>query len=93
MLEFDSKDPADTDDFRVDLPVADGDTVSAVNSVTIKPTGQMTETVGSRVVDTTGIQMRMVGGRANVDYLVTINYTTAGGRIKERSVKVPVRDK
>ena len=91
MLKFDPKDPADTDDFRIDLPLASGDTVSSITSVTITPTGEMTETTGSRVVDTTGVTIRLVGGKPKI-YTVTVKYATAAGRTKERSVLVPVEE-
>lgn len=92
MLLFDPKDPIDTDNFRVGLPLATGDTVSSITSITITPAGELTENAGSRVVNTTGVTMNLTGGKANRDYYVGIRFVTAAGLTKERTVIVPVRD-
>ena len=85
MLAFSPKDPADTDDFRVNLPLAVGDAVASIQAVTVSPSG-LSESVPDRVLDGTGLTMRFSGGLDGVDYRVTIRYATTAGRIRSGSV-------
>ncbi len=82
------KDPGDRTDYVVDYEEwLDGDTVSSV-SWTI-PAG-LTQYASSNT--TTAATLWLTGGTHGQDHIITCQATTAGGRIKQRSFKIMVRN-
>jgi hypothetical protein len=82
------KDPGDRLDYQVDYSAwLDGDTLSA-SSWTV-PSG-LTQYAAS--FSATGATVWLSGGTHGQDYVVTNQVTTAGGRIKQQSFTVQVRN-
>jgi hypothetical protein len=86
-----TKDPAAVLDYEVDWSkwlAGDGDTIFA-HEVTA-PTGI---TVDSSTRTSTAVTFWLSGGTVGQQYIVTVQITTAAGRIDERSMFFNVRDR
>lgn len=82
------KDPSDRLDYQIDWTAwLDGDTISA--SAWTVPSGL---TQYSAANSTTVATIWLTGGTAGSEYLVTNQITTAGGRIKQRGLRIIVRE-
>lgn len=81
-------DPDSTDDFVFQLaPELDGDTISSVSFVL--PDG-LTSVSTSNTTTTATIFLR--GATCGVTYRVTCRYITAGGRTRDKTIRVLGRD-
>ena len=89
--KWDDKDPDDVLDYEIDwstwLTASGGDTISS--STWTVPTG-ITKTTDSHTTTTTTIWLS--GGTAGTTYTLTNEIVTAGGRTKDQSVRVKVKD-
>lgn len=82
------KDPSDRLDYQVDFTDwLDGDTIS-----TVAWTVQSGITQYATSFDTTTSTIWLTGGTHGQDYTITCQATTAGGRIKQQSFTILVRD-
>jgi len=87
-IEVFLKDPSDRTDYGFDwTDWLAGDTISA--SAWTLPTG-LTDYSDSNT--TTSTTIWITGGTHGTDYLITNQITTAGARIKQRSIKIMVRE-
>lgn len=86
-----NKDPDDTLDFPFDwslwLTESGGDTIG---SVTVTVSSGLT--MGSVTFTTTAVIAWVSGGTAGEVYTISCKVTTAGGRIKERTIRVKVKE-
>ncbi|MCE9566366.1 MAG: hypothetical protein K8U57_30450 [Planctomycetes bacterium] len=83
------KDPGDRVDYLVDYTDWLGtDTITGTPSWTV-PTGLTNYAVSNT---TTGATIWLTGGTHGNDYTVTCQVTTTGGRIKQQSFTIKVRD-
>lgn len=91
-LRWPDKDPADVWDFTLDARAwmsAVSDTLGSVTA-TVAPSGL---TVQSTAVTADGLAtLRLSGGAAGTDYLVTMTLATDGGRTLQRSVQIRVEE-
>lgn len=92
-LAWPPKDPGDTLDYVFDIAPAltanPGDGISALN-VTISPDQPGDLDLASASVDGARAVLWLTGGQAGVNYTVTVNVTTGGGRTLARSIALPV---
>lgn len=77
--------------FQCAARLASGETVTAVNSITITPVSEDTPLTSSGVtVSGTTIQFRLTGGEKNTRYTVEISYNTSLSNIRIGSGYVQV---
>ncbi len=95
---FPAKDPGERLDYLYDFTelLESGETLTALNSTTVSPTGVMTVEASGIVAASKKVQVILSGGTAGQDYVVSVNVTTSAGgpptRIFERSAIVPVEE-
>ena len=91
------KQPAEVKDYDIDYSEWLGPVADTVASTTAIVTS-VTETVPTLVVDsieqsTTTVKLWISGGTAGVSYKVTVQMTTAGGRLDESELVFTVKDR
>lgn len=92
------KQPAEVKDYNIDYGpwlLSSADTISAVSAVV---TGLTDATNTALTVDSTDFTDTLVkvwvsGGTADCDYKITVQVTTAGGRLDESELVFRVRDR
>jgi hypothetical protein len=93
----DAKDPSDVADYSMDWTAPlNGDTISAISSVTISPDtvpALLEPASPPRSNTNTSTKIWLQGGKAYSDYTIGIKVTTAGGRTLERSALLRVRER
>ena len=92
-LAWPAKDPGDTVDYIFDIApaiTANGGDGIATLDVAISPSNPGDVTLVSSSADGPRAVLWLTSGQALTTYTITINITTAGGRVLARSVALPV---
>lgn len=93
---FPAKDPGDVLDYLFDFTnlLDSAEQITALNAVTVEPSGVLTVDSSGIVTGGKKIQVVLSSGTAGVDYVVSVNVTTdnATPRTFERSGIVPVEE-
>jgi hypothetical protein len=92
-LAWPAKDPGDTLDYIFDIApaiTANGGDGIATLDVAISPSNPGDVTLVSSSADGPRAVLWLTSGQALTTYTITINITTAGGRVLARSVALPV---
>lgn len=91
MLGTKLKDPADVLDYDISYEdwITDDDTITTV-ATSVSPTGALA--VDSVSVSSPDVKVWVSGGTAGSTYTVTVTASTSGGRIKEETFKIRVKE-